>query len=169
MRVIAGMAKGRRLRAVPGTAVRPTADRVKEALFSMLGSRFDVAAGDLLDLFAGSGALGIEALSRGAPRGHVRRAGRAPRVASWSPTWRRAACARPRRSWPGPVPRALRELAERQARFDGVLLDPPYGKGLAAARWPRWERGSLLASRTRGWRSSITPTTAWRRPTAACG
>lgn len=64
MRVIAGAAKGRRLQAPPGERTRPTTDRVKEALFSMLqpelpGARF-------LDLYAGSGALGIEALSRGA-------------------------------------------------------------------------------------------------------
>ena len=62
MRVIAGIAKGRRLRAAPGT--RPTADAVKEALFSTLGPR--VAGRRVLDLYAGSGALGIEALSRGA-------------------------------------------------------------------------------------------------------
>lgn len=62
MRVIAGIAKGRRLRAAAGT--RPTADSVKEALFSTLGTR--VAGGRVLDLYAGSGALGIEALSRGA-------------------------------------------------------------------------------------------------------
>jgi 16S rRNA (guanine966-N2)-methyltransferase len=62
VRVIAGIAKGRRLRAASGT--RPTADSVKEALFSTLGPR--VAGGRVLDLYAGSGALGIEALSRGA-------------------------------------------------------------------------------------------------------
>jgi len=66
MRVIAGRAGGRRLAAPPGTATRPTADRVREALFSILGS----PAGDaiVLDLFAGAGGLGIEALSRGAVR-----------------------------------------------------------------------------------------------------
>lgn len=64
MRVIAGKFKGRQLRAPRGRSVRPTADRVKEALFSILGER--VAGAYTLDLFAGSGALGIEALSRGA-------------------------------------------------------------------------------------------------------
>ncbi|MGH8902913.1 MAG: 16S rRNA (guanine(966)-N(2))-methyltransferase RsmD [Egibacteraceae bacterium] len=66
MRVIAGSAKGRRLRAPRGRAVRPTSDRVREALFSSLGDRIPGAS--VLDLFAGSGALGIEALSRGAGR-----------------------------------------------------------------------------------------------------
>ena len=63
MRVVAGTFKGRRLTAPRGTRTRPTADRVREALFSMLG---DVGGARVLDLYAGSGALGIEALSRGA-------------------------------------------------------------------------------------------------------
>ena len=64
MRVIAGTAGGRRLKAPPGCGTRPTADRVREAMFSSIGDEIDGA--DVLDLFAGSGALGIEALSRGA-------------------------------------------------------------------------------------------------------
>ena len=63
MRVVAGALGGRRLRAPPGRSTRPTSDRVREAVFAMLGSIEDLA---VLDLFAGSGALGIEALSRGA-------------------------------------------------------------------------------------------------------
>ncbi len=64
MRVIAGTYRGRTLKAPPGAATRPTSDRVREALFSILGARVDDAR--VLDLFAGSGALGLEALSRGA-------------------------------------------------------------------------------------------------------
>ena len=63
MRVVAGQLRGRRLSAPPGRTTRPTADRVREALFSILG---DMDGLRVLDLFAGSGALGIEALSRGA-------------------------------------------------------------------------------------------------------
>ncbi|HEX8856246.1 MAG TPA: 16S rRNA (guanine(966)-N(2))-methyltransferase RsmD [Thermoleophilaceae bacterium] len=63
MRIVAGSLGGRRLHAPPGRGTRPTADRVREALFSILG---DVSGLAVLDLFAGSGALGIEALSRGA-------------------------------------------------------------------------------------------------------
>ena len=63
MRVIAGSLGGRRLKAPRGRATRPTSDRVKEALFAMLGPIEDTR---VMDLFAGSGALGIEALSRGA-------------------------------------------------------------------------------------------------------
>jgi 16S rRNA (guanine(966)-N(2))-methyltransferase RsmD len=64
MRVIAGSAKGHRLRPVPGDTTRPITDRVKESLFNILGS--EVIGMRVLDLFAGTGAVGIEALSRGA-------------------------------------------------------------------------------------------------------
>ncbi len=63
MRIVAGTHRGRRIAAPAGTATRPTADRVREALFSILGP---IEGVDVLDLFAGSGALGLEALSRGA-------------------------------------------------------------------------------------------------------
>lgn len=66
MRVIAGTAKGRTLRSVPGDATRPIADRVKSALFSILESQDAVRDSRWLDLFGGTGAVGIEALSRGA-------------------------------------------------------------------------------------------------------
>jgi 16S rRNA (guanine(966)-N(2))-methyltransferase RsmD len=64
LRVIAGKARGRRLRSVPGDATRPITDRAKESLFNILGP--DVEGASLLDLFAGTGSVGIEALSRGA-------------------------------------------------------------------------------------------------------
>jgi 16S rRNA (guanine(966)-N(2))-methyltransferase RsmD len=71
LRVIAGSARGRRLHSPADSRVRPTTDRVKEALFSTLTSRFGAFEGlAVLDLFAGSGALGVEALSRGADRAH---------------------------------------------------------------------------------------------------
>ena len=66
MRVVAGEAKGRRLQAPGGRDVRPTSDRVREAIFSSLESMGAVRDATVLDLFCGSGALGIEALSRGA-------------------------------------------------------------------------------------------------------
>ena len=64
LRVISGTARGRRLKVVPGDAVRPITDRVKESLFNIL--RPDMPGATLLDLFAGTGSVGIEALSRGA-------------------------------------------------------------------------------------------------------
>ena len=66
MRVIAGSAGGRRLQAPRGRRTRPTTDRVRESVFGALGSRLSFEGAAILDLFAGSGALGIEALSRGA-------------------------------------------------------------------------------------------------------
>ena len=64
LRVISGSARGRRLKSVPGETTRPITDRVKEALFNILGA--DVQGSEWLDLFAGTGAVGIEAISRGA-------------------------------------------------------------------------------------------------------
>ena len=64
MRVITGTARGRKLAALEGVEVRPTTDMVKEAMFSIL--QFEIEGAVVLDLFAGSGQLGIEALSRGA-------------------------------------------------------------------------------------------------------
>jgi len=79
MRVISGSAKGRRLRAVPGTRTRPITSRVKQALFDILGG--DVVRAHFLDLFAGTGSVGIEALSRGADRAvFVERSSAAVRV-----------------------------------------------------------------------------------------
>ncbi len=63
-RIIAGRAKGRRLRSVPGDSTRPITDRVKESLFNIIGG--DIEGSSWLDLFAGTGSVGIEALSRGA-------------------------------------------------------------------------------------------------------
>ena len=79
MRVIAGQAKGRRLRSVPGRETRPITDRVKQSLFDILGG--DVVGSRFLDLFAGTGSVGIEALSRGAERAvFVERSAAAVRV-----------------------------------------------------------------------------------------
>jgi 16S rRNA (guanine(966)-N(2))-methyltransferase RsmD len=130
MRVIAGAVKGRRLRALRGQAVRPTADRVKEALFSMLESRFDLTGAALLDLFSGTGALGIEGLSRGAERAVFVEQDRAARRVLETNL---AACQLAQRSrvLAVPVRRAIADLAAAGHRFDGVLMDPPYGRGLA--------------------------------------
>lgn len=130
MRVIAGSARGRRLTAPRGRAVRPTADRVKEALFSMLGSRAALDGTAVLDLFAGSGALGIEALSRGAGSACFVEPDRTARAAL-ADNLARCGLGDRARVIAAPVAVALRRLAAAGARFDRVLLDPPYGRGLA--------------------------------------
>jgi pantetheine-phosphate adenylyltransferase len=143
MRVIAGSAKGRRLRSSRGDRVRPTADRVKEALFSMLLSRFRLEGAVVLDLFAGSGALGIEALSRGAASAVFVEQSRAARAALAANL---DACgfAAVARIVALPVARALRD-ALTGTPFSGVLLDPPYGRGLADAALRELASRNLLA------------------------
>ena len=133
MRVIAGSVGGRRLVAPPGATTRPTSDRVREALFSILGPPPEGAR--VLDLFAGAGALGIEALSRGAAA--------AVFVDSSRAAWR---CLRRNLEDLGLVEVSEIHLgdavrfAERLAReaagtsrapFHWIFLDPPYAAGLA--------------------------------------
>jgi pantetheine-phosphate adenylyltransferase len=143
MRVIAGTARGRHLLTLRGIATRPTADKVKGAIFSILGSRFDLRDACLLDLFAGSGALGIEALSRGAARVTFVEQG-----ASAANILRRnlQACgfAARARVLQMPVARALAVLEREHETFDGVLADPPYGRGLVADTIQRLTAHTLL-------------------------
>jgi 16S rRNA (guanine966-N2)-methyltransferase len=123
VRIIAGTHRGRRIAAPKGEHTRPTSDRVREALFSIVGPVEDAA---VLDLFAGSGALGLEALSRGATRCTLvdrdRAACRVIRdnLASLGLT---GATVLQR-----DAVQALREEAAAGRRYDLVLLDPPYGE-----------------------------------------
>jgi len=131
MRVIAGTWRGLRLAPVPGTGTRPTADRVKEAIFSRLESRYALDGANVLDLYAGTGALGIEALSRGAATlVSVERNRRAAAVLAENIGLCGVRGQAEIRI--GDVGRELAALARAGARFDGVLIDPPYESGLAA-------------------------------------
>jgi 16S rRNA (guanine(966)-N(2))-methyltransferase RsmD len=143
MRVIAGSAKGRRLDTVAGWSVRPTADRVKEALFSALGSRASLDGAAILDLFSGSGALGIEALSRGARHVTFVEQDHAARLVL-ARNLERCGFAAQASVLPVAVRRGLDDLGRRGAAFDGVLLDPPYGRGLAVAALTVLGDGGLL-------------------------
>lgn len=146
MRVIAGAWRGRRLVAPPGLATRPTADRARQALFDRLwhapwAGRDVIEGARVLDAFAGSGALGIEALSRGAAaatffdtapaalaaiRANLRALGAEGRA--WV---RRADATRPP---PAPAP------------CDLVFLDPPYGRGLIAPALAALDRAGWIAA-----------------------
>ncbi|MFD1484291.1 16S rRNA (guanine(966)-N(2))-methyltransferase RsmD [Lacticaseibacillus baoqingensis] len=123
MRVISGEFRGRRLDAVSGDQTRPTADKVKESMFNMLGPYFD--GGQVLDLYAGTGALGIEAVSRGMAhatavdrqyaaiktiRNNIDKLGAKDRFTVMK----------------APVEKALASLKGQQ--FDLIMADPPYAK-----------------------------------------
>ncbi|MBP8645829.1 MAG: 16S rRNA (guanine(966)-N(2))-methyltransferase RsmD [Syntrophobacteraceae bacterium] len=127
MRIVAGAFRGRRLLTPRGLHIRPTSDRVREAMFSILAPYLPEAR--VLDLYAGTGALGLEALSRGAVRSvfvddhpealrliraNVKLCGVEDRAEILS----------------GPVDRVIRRLACRGEGFHLIFLDPPYGKGL---------------------------------------
>ncbi len=145
MRVVGGRLRGRALKSPPSQAIRPTADRLRESLFNILIHAYDdpIDGARVLDLFAGTGALGIEALSRGAAfalfvddgvearallRGNVEALG----LGGTSKVYRRDATRL------GP--------AHPMEPFSLLLADPPYGKGLAEK--------ALASARDGGW---LTP------------
>ncbi len=152
MRVTGGDLAGRRL-AVPRGEVRPTADRVRESLFAILSHRGALAGARVLDAFAGSGALGIESLSRGAAsavfvESSARVASALERnLASLGLALRARVLRMDARA-------ALERLAREGARFELVLCDPPYATALAGPLLSRCaalelaSAGALLVAET---------------------
>src|SRR5580658_2582626 len=125
MRIIAGSFRSRTLAAPAGLATRPTSDRLRETLFNVLATRIEGAA--FLDLYAGSGAVGIEALSRGAARVEfVERVEPALRVLRGNLA--RLGLTVGFRIQAGSVGSVLRRM-KTEAAFDLVFLDPPYDAG----------------------------------------
>lgn len=141
MRVISGKFRGRPLQVPGGKGVRPTSDRVREALFSVLFERVDGSR--VLDLFAGAGSLGIEALSRNAAsaifvepnRGHVKILERNLSFVS-----------SPHELWPMKAEAALKKLAARSETFDLIFLDPPYDTSLLDTALEAIAEHGLLAA-----------------------
>ena len=143
MRIVAGKFRATGIEAPKGLATRPTSDRVRQALFNVLehgAPQFDFTNARVLDLFAGSGALGLEAMSRGArfclfveesadARAAIRRNVEALSLTGTSKIWRRDAT-------------KLGEAGSMQP-FDLIFLDPPYGKGLGL--------GALQSAASGGW------------------
>ncbi len=141
MRIVAGQWRGRPLVAPPGEATRPTSDRAREALFSMLASRLGSFEGlRVADLFAGTGALGLEALSRGAAHATFVENERTAVAAIRTNIDRMGAdfvttmLAQP-----------VAAVGRAAAPFDLLLLDPPYGEGLALPALARLQAQGWIA------------------------
>lgn len=127
MRIISGRARGQRLKVPKGPALRPTAARVKEALFDILPH--DLSGRTILDLFAGTGNLSLEALSRGAAEVVLVDTSRHA-VQAIRDNLRRLGFSEKASVWAAPVLKALRALARKRKKFHLVFLDPPYEKGI---------------------------------------
>ena len=142
MRVITGTARGTNLASVPGDGTRPTADRVKEAVFSML--QFDIEGRDVLDLFAGSGQLAIEALSRGAERATLVDMSREATdviAANAKKTHLLGRCRILNTSFSS----FLRGAAGRET-YDIIFLDPPYDSNMLPKALRAIDEGGILAA-----------------------
>ena len=127
MRIISGTSKGRKLVTPKRYSLRPTSDRVKESLFNILGG--EVEGKVVLDLFAGTGNLGIEALSRGAKKAiFVEKGRQALRLIQTN--LNQFGLVDRSEIFPKDVNRAIGILKQRGECFDLILMDPPYEKGL---------------------------------------
>ncbi len=148
MRVITGTAKGMRLVTLPGNDVRPTVERVKEAIFSIV--QFDIEGAVVLDLFAGSGQLGIEALSRGAKKAvFVDNSKESIRIIRENLEHTRLADKAEVVNMPNNV-----FLNSTRETFDIAILDPPYGHKLIHKTMPKLaekmsEHGIILCEHER--------------------
>ena len=129
MRIITGKAKGLKLKTPAGFSTRPTSDRVKESLFSVLNGMIDFnEISAVLDIFAGTGALGIESLSRGAGSVTFIDFATADIIAE---NVRRAKFENAAEIMRGDFEKILRRISRQDKKFDLIFIDPPYKKNLA--------------------------------------
>jgi len=142
MRIVGGKARGRPLRAAPGDATRPTADRVRQSLFDRLGQRCDELV--VLDLYSGTGALALEALSRGALRAVLVEQAR-PALEVIELNIGALGFAARCRVMRDDVARALTALGARGERFDLIFSDPPYALRAAQGTLDRIAQLGLLS------------------------
>lgn len=163
MRIVAGSRRGQRLKSPTGQAIRPTPDRVREALFSILGDR--ILNARFLDLFAGTGAVGLEALSRGAAFAHFVEGSRKARELITRNTELLKFEAQVKVTG-GSLPAVLARLGKTETAYNIVFADPPYRTGDAAqlldhADLPRiCAADALLIIETD--REGIAPSSGWR-------
>jgi 16S rRNA (guanine966-N2)-methyltransferase len=141
VRVVAGKWGGRTIRAPRGTFVRPTTDRVREAVFSILGGVVEGSV--VLDLFAGTGAMAIESLSRGAAEAVLVES--SPEALAVLRGNLAALAAEDALCLPLDYREAVRRLAAKGRSFTLAFLDPPYGKGLVGRSAELLSRAGILA------------------------
>ncbi|HET7522372.1 MAG TPA: 16S rRNA (guanine(966)-N(2))-methyltransferase RsmD [Bacillales bacterium] len=142
MRVIAGVCKGRQLKPVPGQSTRPTTDKVKEALFNMIGPFFEGGHG--LDLYSGSGALGIEALSRGVDR--MIFVDRDPKaIETVKANVDHCHFSEKSEIYRNDAHRALKAVQKRRLQLALIFLDPPYFRQKLEKDLHTIDRFSLLS------------------------
>ncbi|WP_066192832.1 MULTISPECIES: 16S rRNA (guanine(966)-N(2))-methyltransferase RsmD [Gracilibacillus] len=125
MRIIAGKFKGNRIQAVPNQLTRPTGDKIKESLFQMIGPFFD--GGQCLDLFAGSGGLALEAMSRGVDYA-VLVDKQAKAISVIHQNVQQLHVEESTEIYRNDAFRAIKALQKRKMLFDIIFLDPPYHK-----------------------------------------
>ncbi len=131
MRIISGAAHGRKMAAPRGWETRPATARIRASIFSRIGSRMEIDQASVLDIFAGSGSLGIEALSRGAASAVFVDSARAA-ANTISKNLRQLGLYKRGRILTMDFHRALDELAREAKRFDLVFVDPPFAEDSSA-------------------------------------
>ena len=143
MRVIGGEFKGRKLSVSRGRQIRPSSDRVREAIFDILGPAWTFQR--VLDLFAGTGSLGIEALSRGAEEAVFVEQGKGALTVLKGNL---KALGLKSRSWVLPLSakKGIAVLGERGEVFDLIFMDPPYGKDMVGKTVDEIVRRGILAA-----------------------
>jgi 16S rRNA (guanine(966)-N(2))-methyltransferase RsmD len=142
VRVIAGECKGRPLKAVPGTNTRPTTDKIKESIFNMIGPFFDGGTG--LDLYGGSGGLGLEALSRGMEHFiFIDKDQKA--IHTIKENIKQCNYEEKTEVFRNDAKRALKALHKREVQFDMIFLDPPYAKQMLMKDMEEIDKLELLA------------------------
>lgn len=141
MRVISGSARGKKLKSPSDQSVRPTLDRIKENIFNIIG--FGIRNAEVLDLFAGSGALGIEALSRGAKRcvfvDNDKRS-----VALVQANLKTTALEKNAELLSTDAENAIHRLFSKGEKFDYIFLDPPYQQGIIQKILKQLEKCNIM-------------------------
>ena len=145
MRVVAGSAKSLKLKTIEGMETRPTQDRIKETLFNMI--QYDIPGSTFLDLFSGSGGIGIEALSRGAKEAYFVEKAK-PALRCIRENLRYTKLDKKAQVLATDVNSAIRQLETKNVTFDHIFMDPPYKKGFEEEVLSIIDRSSICTEDT---------------------